>query len=332
MEAEYAKKIVQQIIEEPDKIRKFNWGTLTLGFDLSVIHAIFREINDNHLLEAVMNQIVHDWTFCSNDDAWDKTVTPWKRKYADGDELRSKLEYIAKLVKLERELGEDVEKNEAVSFCHTTAQDKIVPSQKRVVELVKENESQRQQICNPNESDGESNPPEKYVKNTQEVETVKATIIQKQNQYNSIVFNGTVTIKDRPTRFHQEQRSKFWFDYNTKKTQEELLASNKKRPGKKKTSFKDYIVNKDESDSVLTLLRKHINKDNPKQAALVILGGIKAGKIRQDVTAPSIEKEFGVNGNSVKPYLTNNRAKSGIIDLQLEAEIKPYIDFFCDKK
>lgn len=53
----------------------------------------------------------------------------------------------------------------------------------------------------------------------QKAKEQKTTSIQEQNQYNTQVFNGPVTIiKDRPTRFHQEQRSKFWFDFNNQKT------------------------------------------------------------------------------------------------------------------
>lgn len=61
----------------------------------------------------------------------------------------------------------------------------------------------------------------------------KKTMDIKQRNYNSQVFNGPVTvIQDRPTRFHQEQRSKFWFDYNNRVASqsqgEESTISNQK--------------------------------------------------------------------------------------------------------
>lgn len=156
------------------------------------------------------------------------------------------------------------------------------------------------------------------------------------HNYNGQVFNGPVTIiHDRPTNPVRELRAKFWFDYNNRihsGGQGGSTASGKSKSGGKETSFENFIVNTDESDRVIALIKKHINKDNPKQVALVIMGGIEAGKIRRDVTAPSIGREFGVNGNSVKPHLTKYRAyKNGRGNSFSEEELKPYQDFFCEK-
>lgn len=80
---------------------------------------------------------------------------------------------------------------------------------------------------------------------------------------------------------------------------------------------------------MIDIIKQKINKSDAKQTALVIIGGIEAGKIRRDVTAPSIGKEFGVNGNSIKPHLTRYRAyKNGQNNSFSEEELKPYKDFF----
>ena len=180
---------------------------------------------------------------------------------------------------------------------------------------------------------------EKMEKNLVENKNKPPISIKEQNNFNSHVFNGPVTIiKDRPTNIHQELRSKFWFDYNNRNhsiEQEDSTSPIKSQSGKlgrKKTSFKDFVVNTDECDKVITLIKKHIIKDSPKQVALVIAGGIEAGKIRQDVTAPSIEREFGVNGNSVKPHLSDYRTTKGKPKPYFsEAELKPYKDLFIEQ-
>lgn len=109
-------------------------------------------------------------------------------------------------------------------------------------------------------------------------------------------------------------------------------ASNKSKPGRKETSFKDFVVNTDECNNIITLIKKHINIDEPKQVAFVIMGGIEAGKIRQDVTAPSIEKEFGVNGNSIKPHLGKYKTTRGKLSPHFsEEELKPYKELFLEQ-
>lgn len=105
-----------------------------------------------------------------------------------------------------------------------------------------------------------------------------------------------------------------------------------RKTGAKETKFIDYIINNAETDKVVEIIKQKINKDDPKQTALVIIGGIEAEKIRRDVTAPSIGREFGVKGGSVKPHLTKYRKyKDGIIKSFSEEEIKPYKDFFVEK-
>jgi hypothetical protein len=89
------------------------------------------------------------------------------------------------------------------------------------------------------------------------------------------------------------------------------MPRNVKKAGAKKTRFADFIINSDETEWIIGILNKHIDKDRPKQTALCIMGGIEAGKISRDVTAPSIEREFGVNGNSVKRHLTKYKNPVG---------------------
>lgn len=106
-----------------------------------------------------------------------------------------------------------------------------------------------------------------------------------------------------------------------------------RKPGAKVKKFADYIINNLEADKVIGIIKQKINKSDSKQTALVIIGGIEAGKIRRDVTAPSIGKEFGVNGNSVKPHLTKYRTyKNGQNNSFSEEELKPYKDLFIEQK
>ena len=111
------------------------------------------------------------------------------------------------------------------------------------------------------------------------------------------------------------------------------LRAGKKTKREKGSLAKDYIINNLEADKVIGIIKQKINKSDSKQTALVIIGGIEAGKIRRDVTAPSIGKEFGVNGNSVKPHLTKYRAyKNGQNNSFSEEELKPYKDLFIEQK
>lgn len=180
-------------------------------------------------------------------------------------------------------------------------------------------------------------------KEKQKTEAPKTASIQEQKNNKCNVFNGPVTIiKNRPTSSHQERRSKYWFDYNNHvaetnagKTEPPIEGEERhgqKKSGAKETKFADYIINNIEANKVIDIIKQKINKNDAKQTALVIIGGIEAGKIRRDVTTPCIEKEFGVNGNSVKPHLTKYRAyKNGQNNSFSEEELKPYKDFFSEK-
>ena len=104
------------------------------------------------------------------------------------------------------------------------------------------------------------------------------------------------------------------------------MSRNVKKAGAKATRFVDFIVNRDETEWIIGILNNHIIKNRPKQAALCVMGAIEAGKISLDVTAPSIEREFGVNGNSVKRHLTKYKSKVG--RKRYEADLNSYKTIF----
>ena len=97
--------------------------------------------------------------------------------------------------------------------------------------------------------------------------------------------------------------------------------------GARSTSFSDYIINQAEADEIVGIIKQNLKPDNVKQSALVIIGGIEAGKISRDVSAPSIEREFGVKAASVKPHLTHYRS-GGYFS---EEELEPYKTLFSKK-
>lgn len=104
-----------------------------------------------------------------------------------------------------------------------------------------------------------------------------------------------------------------------------------KKLGAKTTYFKDYIINNEEADKVIEIIKKNINKDVPQLAALLIVGAIEANKVSIKVTAPSIEREFGVKGSSIKPHLTKyRRDKDNSTPYFSVAEISPYKKLFSD--
>ena len=114
---------------------------------------------------------------------------------------------------------------------------------------------------------------------------------------------------------------------------EDGMDSRQGKHGAKTTKFEDYVINKEETCEVISIIKKQINKNDAKQTALVIIGGIEAGKIRRDVTAPSIGKEFGVKDGSIKPHLTKYRHyKEGNGNSFSDEELKPYKDLFCKEK
>lgn len=123
-----------------------------------------------------------------------------------------------------------------------------------------------------------------------------------------------------------------WFDAFIDEVPEEETDTERGEPGAKTTKFSDFIINNAETVKIINIIKQNITPGTPKQTALVIIGGIEAGKIHRDVTAPSIEKEFGVNGNSVKPHLTKYRYyKDGNSNSFSEEELKPYKELFCEK-
>lgn len=105
------------------------------------------------------------------------------------------------------------------------------------------------------------------------------------------------------------------------------------KPGAKAKSFREFIVNQVETDKVIDIIRQNILKDNPQQAALLIVGAIEAGKISSKVSAPSISKEFSVNENSIKPHLTKYRnSKNSKQPYFEDSELKSYIALFSNLK
>lgn len=105
------------------------------------------------------------------------------------------------------------------------------------------------------------------------------------------------------------------------------------KPGAKAKSFRDFIINQDEADKVIDVIRQNIHIDTPQQAALLIVGAIEASKVSAKVSAPSISREFGVNENSIKPHLTKYRSSKNSKQPYFEdSELKPYIALFSNLK
>ncbi len=98
----------------------------------------------------------------------------------------------------------------------------------------------------------------------------------------------------------------------------------RKKPGAKETTFEDFIVNSEETESVLTIITNNIKPNNPAQAARLICGAIEAGKLSSEVTSTSIERKFGVVAASIKPHLRKYRDGGYYKD----KELKPYKDLF----
>ena len=105
------------------------------------------------------------------------------------------------------------------------------------------------------------------------------------------------------------------------------------KPGAKAKSLREFIINQDEADKVIDIIRQNILKDNAQQAALLIVGAIEAEKVSAKVTAPSISREFGVNENSIKPHLTKYRnSKNSKQPYFEDSELKSYIALFSNLK
>ena len=105
MDRRIAKEIAQQITADFRKIHEFDWALLTSGYDLNAIYTLFLEVIDTNLVEPVVLNIVDSWDFASFDYTWDKTSTPWKKKFADKEELKVEIEKIIMRIKQERHLG-----------------------------------------------------------------------------------------------------------------------------------------------------------------------------------------------------------------------------------
>jgi hypothetical protein len=105
---------------------------------------------------------------------------------------------------------------------------------------------------------------------------------------------------------------------------QETSTKPKRKPGRTAKEFEDFIVNSDEAENVLAIITKNIKPNNPAQAAFLICGAIEAGKLSRDVTAPSIERKFGVIAASIKPHLRKYRDGGYYKD----KELKPYKDLF----
>ena len=106
------------------------------------------------------------------------------------------------------------------------------------------------------------------------------------------------------------------------------------KPGRKANVFKDFIVNQNEADKVTDVIRQNIHKDNPQQAALLVVGAIEAGKVSSKVSAPCIAREFGVIASSIKPHLAKYRAnkKDSKQPYFTKSELESYIALFNNQK
>ena len=99
----------------------------------------------------------------------------------------------------------------------------------------------------------------------------------------------------------------------------------RKKPGAHKTYFKQFIVNKNETERVISIIKSNIHADDPAQSALLICGAIEAKKVAINVTPISIEREFKVNHLSIKKNMKKYREKryNGI-------ELEPYKKLFIN--
>ena len=104
-----------------------------------------------------------------------------------------------------------------------------------------------------------------------------------------------------------------------------------KQPGAKKTAFIDFVEGIDDEDceSMIETLHKYIDNKQPAQAALIIAAAIEADWISIKVTAPSIEREFGISEASIKSHLSKYRARRDeTTPYYTRKELQPYIDIF----
>lgn len=104
-----------------------------------------------------------------------------------------------------------------------------------------------------------------------------------------------------------------------------------KQPGAKKTAFIDFVEGIDDEDceNMIETLHKYIDNKQPAQAALIIAAAIEADWISIKVTAPSIEREFGISEASIKRHLSKYRARRDErTPYYTRKELQPYIDIF----
>lgn len=103
-----------------------------------------------------------------------------------------------------------------------------------------------------------------------------------------------------------------------------------KKPGAKDTYFSDFIINDGEADWMIDFLKNRIDKDKPKLAAYWVMAAIEAGKISSAVTAPCIEREFGVKAASMKDYLRKYRDEK--TRKQYKDDLKPYVSYLKEQE
>ena len=113
MDRRIAREIAQQITATPSKISMYDWALMTSGYDLNAIYTLFQEVIDTKMAEPIVFEIVKSWDFASFDYTWDKTSTPWKKKFADKEELKVEIEKIIMRIKQERHLGIEPNKQSA---------------------------------------------------------------------------------------------------------------------------------------------------------------------------------------------------------------------------
>ncbi len=137
---------------------------------------------------------------------------------------------------------------------------------------------------------------------------------------------------------HQQRRSDSWesimryvdFPISIPNGNEDETGN--KKTGAPKKPFKNFVVGKDEEEKnkVMEIIRNNIISNDAKQSALLICAAIEAGKLLCHVSAPSIKREYDVNANSIKPYLTKFKsAKEGKNPPPFtETELAPYKSLF----
>ena len=137
---------------------------------------------------------------------------------------------------------------------------------------------------------------------------------------------------------HQQRRSDSWesimryVDVPISIPNRNEDETGNKKTGAPKKPFRNFVVGKDEEEKnkVMEIIRNNIISNDAKQSALLICAAIEAGKLLCHVSAPSIKREYYVNANSIKPYLTKFKsAKEGKNPSPFtETELAPYKSLF----